>query len=158
MSEAGCGCSLGLSPVVVQPQTFSSWLAFGFARLSAQLQLDWVMAVGIGRFSAQCLHPLAHRCRHETLVAVKVLLDLEEAQKAAGPDAVWTLSNPILFNLQKECTLMASLRHPNVVQFMGFSALPPSMVTGALRCFIYVALFAGAWAGRVSVCVVGGGR
>ena len=38
---------------------------------------------------------------HETLVAVKVLLDLEEAQKAAGPDAVWTLSNPILFNLQK---------------------------------------------------------
>lgn len=38
---------------------------------------------------------------HETLVAVKVLLDLEEAQKSAGPDAVWTLSNPILFNLQK---------------------------------------------------------
>lgn len=38
---------------------------------------------------------------HETLVAVKVLLDLEEAQKTAGPDAVWTLSNPILFNLQK---------------------------------------------------------
>ncbi|PRW57695.1 Serine threonine- kinase CTR1 [Chlorella sorokiniana] len=66
---------------------------------------------------------------HETLVAVKVLLDLEEAQKSAGPDAVWTLSNPILFNLQKECALMASLRHPNIVQFMGFSTCPPAMIT-----------------------------
>ena len=37
---------------------------------------------------------------YETRVAVKVLLDLEEAQKAE-PGAVWTLSNPILFNLQK---------------------------------------------------------
>lgn len=33
-------------------------------------------------------------------MAVKVLLDLEEAQKAE-PGAVWTLSNPVLFNLQK---------------------------------------------------------
>lgn len=66
---------------------------------------------------------------HETLVAVKVLLDLEEAQKTAGPDAVWTLSNPILFNLQKECALMASLRHPNIVQFMGVSTCPPAMIT-----------------------------
>ncbi len=58
---------------------------------------------------------------NETLVAVKVLLDVEDAQKAAGPDAVWTLSNPILHNLQKECTLMAALRHPNIVQVGGCS-------------------------------------
>jgi hypothetical protein len=64
------------------------------------------------------------------MVAVKVLLDLEEAQQAAGPEAAWTLSNPILCNLQKECGLMASLRHPNVVQFMGVSAMPPAMITG----------------------------
>jgi len=37
---------------------------------------------------------------HETLVAVKVLLDLEEAQQQT-PEAAWTLSNPILHNLQK---------------------------------------------------------
>lgn len=43
-------------------------------------------------------------------MAVKVLLDLEEAQKAAGPEAAWTLSNPILTNLQKECGLMACER------------------------------------------------
>ena len=68
---------------------------------------------------------------HETLVAVKVLLDLEEMQKQAGPEAAWTLSNPVLYNLQKECGLIASLRHPNVVQFMGVSAFPPAMITGA---------------------------
>ena len=33
-------------------------------------------------------------------MAVKVLLDVEEAQRAA-PEAAWTLSNPILCNLQK---------------------------------------------------------
>ncbi|KAL4421962.1 hypothetical protein ABPG77_007904, partial [Micractinium sp. CCAP 211/92] len=66
---------------------------------------------------------------HETLVAVKVLLDLEEAAQQRSAEAAWTLSNPILQNLQKECALMASLRHPNVVQFMGVSAMPPAMIS-----------------------------
>jgi serine/threonine protein kinase len=65
---------------------------------------------------------------HETPVAVKVLLDLEEAQ-AAEPEAVWSLSNPILSNLRKESSLMASLQHPNIVQFMGVCTRPPAMIT-----------------------------
>ncbi|KAL4457287.1 hypothetical protein ABPG75_012152 [Micractinium tetrahymenae] len=66
---------------------------------------------------------------NETLVAVKVLLDVEEAQKAAAPDVVWRLSDPILRNLQKECQLMAAMRHPNIVQFMGVTSFPPAMIT-----------------------------
>jgi hypothetical protein len=29
----------------------------------------------------------------------------------------------------QECGLLAALRHPNVVQFMGVSAMPPAMIT-----------------------------
>ncbi|KAI7839821.1 hypothetical protein COHA_006442 [Chlorella ohadii] len=61
---------------------------------------------------------------HETLVAVKVLLDLENVN-----DSSLTLSNPVLVNLHKECSLMASLRHPNIVQFMGVCSCPPAMIT-----------------------------
>jgi hypothetical protein len=71
---------------------------------------------------------------NETLVAVKVFSQIDEVQQAAGPDAAWTLSNPILCNLQKECGLMASLRHPNVVQFMGVSAKPPALISGECAC------------------------
>jgi hypothetical protein len=66
---------------------------------------------------------------HETPVAVKLLFSLQDTKQDPG-EAALTLSNPILFNLQKECGLMASLRHPNVVQFMGVSAVPPAMITG----------------------------
>lgn len=66
---------------------------------------------------------------NETLVAVKLLLSLQDIQKVAGPEAALTLSSPVLFNLQKECQLMAGMRHPNIVQFMGVSAMPPAMVT-----------------------------
>lgn len=69
---------------------------------------------------------------HETLVAVKVLLSSQDIQEAVLEQAL-TLSNPIMCNLQKECGLMAAMRHPNVVQFMGVSAMPPAIITGACQ-------------------------
>lgn len=66
---------------------------------------------------------------HETLVAVKVLLVYEEAQQAAERNALHTITDPIAASLQQECGLMATLRHPNIVQFMGVSTCPPAMVT-----------------------------
>lgn len=53
----------------------------------------------------------------ETQVAIKILLNtgigLDNA--AAAAEMALSLSNPILYNLQQEATLMASLRHPNIV-------------------------------------------
>lgn len=67
----------------------------------------------------------------DTRVAVKVLrnsglenMPLEEAREQA-----LSLSNPILANLQKESAVMALLRHPNVLSFLGVVPMPPCVVT-----------------------------
>lgn len=63
---------------------------------------------------------------HETKVVAKVLLDssITESQ-AAG----LSLSSPLLNKLQDEAALMASLRHPSIVMFMGVCTFPPCLVT-----------------------------
>lgn len=66
----------------------------------------------------------------ETQVALKVLLNTGlNAIDDEGMLSSMTLSNPLLENLQKEAGLMAALRHPNVVSFLGVCAVPPCMVT-----------------------------
>lgn len=68
---------------------------------------------------------------HETLVAVKYLMqgshqfDEENQQHSA----IKTLSNPRVMSLREECLLLASLRHPNIVTFMGYCVEPPCLVT-----------------------------
>ena len=69
---------------------------------------------------------------NETLVAVKLLLSTDDAAAAAaGSSASLSLPLPVMDELQKEAGLMASLRHPNVVLFLGVCASPPAVVTGA---------------------------
>ncbi|KAL4436932.1 hypothetical protein ABPG75_004071 [Micractinium tetrahymenae] len=70
----------------------------------------------------------------ETQVAVKILMntgmeieDVDDAERAL------TLSNPVLESLEKEASMMAALRHPNVVAFLGVCADPPSVVTEYCR-------------------------
>lgn len=58
--------------------------------------------------------PSPPRQWHETPVAVKLLVQVPEGG-AGNPQGI-TLSSPQLYNLHKECSLMASLRHPNIVQ------------------------------------------
>jgi serine/threonine protein kinase len=65
---------------------------------------------------------------NETPVAVKMLtgpvpVDDEEA------DATTSMSSPLMDGLAKESSLMASLRHPNVVGFLGVCLGPPCIVT-----------------------------
>lgn len=47
----------------------------------------------------------------------------------------------------QECALMAALRHPNIVQFMGVSASPPAMITGGRvgRAFVQALLGSQCW-------------
>ena len=49
--------------------------------------------------------------------------DVDDAERAL------TLSNPVLEDLQKEASMMAALRHPNVVAFLGVCVNPPSVAT-----------------------------
>lgn len=54
---------------------------------------------------------------HETPVAVKILMKLEDS--AGGKEEPATLSDPALAELYKETELLCTMRHPNVVQLMG---------------------------------------
>jgi serine/threonine protein kinase len=68
---------------------------------------------------------------NETLVAVKLLLSTEDAAAAAkSGSASLGFPQPALEALQKEAGMMASLRHPNVVLFLGLCTSPPAVVTG----------------------------
>ncbi|PRW05763.1 Purple acid phosphatase 18 [Chlorella sorokiniana] len=60
-------------------------------------------------------------------VACKVLL--MGGAGAADPQRALTLSSPVLNKLEEEASLLASLRHPNIVNFFGICHDPPCIVT-----------------------------
>ncbi|KAL4447322.1 hypothetical protein ABPG77_007355 [Micractinium sp. CCAP 211/92] len=67
---------------------------------------------------------------YETLVAIKILVSFDEKELEAQAAAnLLSLSSPILAALNKEASLLASLRHPNVVQFIGVTTFPPAIIT-----------------------------
>ncbi|KAK2078096.1 hypothetical protein QBZ16_003964 [Prototheca wickerhamii] len=67
---------------------------------------------------------------NETYVAVKVLiqrgLDPNDPHEAT---LALSMSNPIMASLHKEAAMMASLRHPNVVGFLGLCTNPPCVAS-----------------------------
>lgn len=66
---------------------------------------------------------------NETLVAVKVLLSADDAAAKSNGSSI-SLPPSVVDELHKEAGLMASLRHPNVVLFLGVCSSPPAVVTG----------------------------
>ncbi|KAL4430022.1 hypothetical protein ABPG77_004392 [Micractinium sp. CCAP 211/92] len=60
--------------------------------------------------------------------AVKVLID-KEAMANAGPKEALSLPGSLMAKLDEEASLLASLRHPCVVQFMGVCRAPPCIIT-----------------------------
>lgn len=84
-------------------------------------ELRIVKVIGEGSFGRVYL-----AAWHETNVAVKVLLDNSITESQA---ATLSLSSPILQKLEAEGSLLASLRHPNIVNFMGVCTFPPAIVT-----------------------------
>lgn len=63
---------------------------------------------------------------NETRVACKVLMT-EDAAFNQGP---LELPDAAMKELQKEAAMMAHMRHPNIVAFLGLCTLPPCIVTG----------------------------
>jgi hypothetical protein len=99
----------------------------------SNLQFSWdeihvVRSLGVGSFGKVFLAKW-----NETAVAVKVLLDAREISIGLDPSGSGVLSHashvatPNPKRLIEEIKITAALRHPNVVQFMGFSLDPPSM-------------------------------
>ncbi len=68
---------------------------------------------------------------NETPVAVKVLVDTSSAldRKLDDPLRLRRMAAPVLDKLAEEAGLMASMRHPNIIQFMGIVSMPPCVVT-----------------------------
>ena len=68
---------------------------------------------------------------NETPVAVKVLVDATSAldTKVNDPMRLRRMAEPVLDKLSDEAGLMASMRHPNIIQFMGIVSMPPCVVT-----------------------------
>jgi len=93
--------------------------------------LEIVRQIGEGSFGKVYLAKW-----RETTVAVKVLIstslglgDGEEGEE--GEDAIPPPAgpNPLLAGLQKEASMMAAMRHPNVVMYLGVCVDPPLVVT-----------------------------
>lgn len=66
---------------------------------------------------------------NETPVAVKMLLGVTNNDEVDSNEAAMSLSSPMLEGLAKESSMMAALRHPNVVGFLGICLNPPCIVT-----------------------------
>ena len=62
---------------------------------------------------------------NETAVAVKKLEGIEEVMRIEGAAA----GRQLLLDLNAEAGLMASMRHPNIVGFMGLCVDPPCIIT-----------------------------
>lgn len=77
----------------------------------------------IGRGSFGRVYPALW---NETQVACKVLIS-EDAALAQEP---LQLPDDTMHKLQKEAAVMARMRHPSIIGFLGLCALPPCIITG----------------------------
>lgn len=118
----------GISPAVSRKaaaMAMVSSLEFKFEDVKVHRRL------GAGSFGQVYLATL-----HETPVALKVLMDTKAiAAQSSGPKELSNVSSSGAVAsaspsaLLDEASLMASLRHPNVVNFLGFCLAPPCIVT-----------------------------
>ena len=65
----------------------------------------------------------------QTEVAVKILLDGEAPNAANTQSALMATNSPIMGRLEQEASIMSHLTHPNIVQFLGLTLYPASIVT-----------------------------
>ncbi|KAI3427397.1 hypothetical protein D9Q98_010312 [Chlorella vulgaris] len=94
-------------------------------------EITVVRAIGEGSFGRVYL-----AMWNQVPVAVKILIDREAAHRAAAegdPEAaaaaMSALSEPLLAKLDEEAGMLAALRHPNIVNFLGVCHQPPCILT-----------------------------
>ncbi|KAL4521658.1 hypothetical protein Ndes2526A_g01846 [Nannochloris sp. 'desiccata'] len=67
---------------------------------------------------------------NQTEVAVKILLDTNTGDEAnVTQSALMAPNNPVMARLEQEASIMTTLHHPNIVQFLGVTVFPAALVT-----------------------------
>jgi hypothetical protein len=67
---------------------------------------------------------------NQTEVAVKILLDSNTGDEATvTQSALMAPNNPVMARLEQEASIMTTLHHPNIVQFLGVTIFPAALVT-----------------------------
>lgn len=67
---------------------------------------------------------------NQTQVAVKILMDSgSNTETSATQSALMASNSPIMARLEQEASLMTTLHHPNIVQFLGITVFPAAVVT-----------------------------
>ena len=67
---------------------------------------------------------------NQTEVAVKILLDSNTGDEAnVTQSALMAPTSPVMARLDQEASIMTTLHHPNIVQFLGVTVFPAALVT-----------------------------
>ncbi|PRW50803.1 Serine threonine- kinase CTR1 [Chlorella sorokiniana] len=118
-SSSGPGGGSSSGGVPAPAASFTAETSCGIVRWT-DLQLQG-SAAGAGSFGTVLLATL-----EETPVAAKVLVPLR--QGPSGIEAAGSLTERQLAKVQRECSLLASVRHPNIVQILSVCEDPPTII------------------------------
>jgi hypothetical protein len=67
---------------------------------------------------------------NQTEIACKILLDANTGAEAnVTQSALMAPNNPVMARLEQEASIMTTLHHPNIVQFLGVTVFPAALVT-----------------------------
>lgn len=113
----------GKSSACTRKHSMETWDSMETWELSYE-DLNIVKIVGEGSFGRVYL-----AYWHDTPVAVKILTMGGAANTVDQARNTLALSSPVIRQLEDEAGLLASLRHPNVVNFYGVCRSPPCIVS-----------------------------
>lgn len=125
-SSGGAGALHGGGLDGIQPSTDLSKFDCDNCNIVDFKDIELIRTIGEGSFG------LVWMARYlQTTVAVKILIqDLKRDVGTVGADSALTQqpSTQVMAALQREASIMAGLRHPNCIQYLGATLNPPALI------------------------------